>query len=378
MELRLADEARELAAQGARPMLAISPFAGSDEWFKTLVAEGIDLVDFCPPPFFEEWPRRRWNHLRARCSSSRTLRSLKPDLVHVAFAWTTTGGSRLWLAAQCGIPSVISVHNSFPPAALTPWHDRLAAQAFKSVRGIYGVSDSALHRFEAIYGRYFPSGVTLRTLHNFVDTDLFVPSQQMREETRAQLQVPADAPLIGSVGRIDKQKDPLGVARVFARVLRELPKAHLVYVGRGPLEGELKREVSRLGIACQVHFAGFRTDVHRYYPALDVHLLLSKQEGFGISSVEAMSCGIPVVASDVPGTRDILQGREAGVLVPHGDEEAAASAVVRLLTQSAESAARAAAGRHSAITEFSKVRWRAAIQAFYGEIVGPVSAAPGR
>jgi hypothetical protein len=95
MELRLADESRLLSQIGYEPALAISPFAGSAAWLATLEAEGLRLAQFDPPPFFEEWPWRRANLLRARLLDSRRLARLAPSLVHVAYAWTLTGGSRL-------------------------------------------------------------------------------------------------------------------------------------------------------------------------------------------------------------------------------------------------------------------------------------------
>jgi hypothetical protein len=370
MELRLADEARELATHGVHPVLAVSRFPGCGAWRSQLCAEGLEFADFEPPPFYEEWRLRHVRHLLARAFFIPRLRRLAPDLVHVAYAWTQTGGSHLWLAGATGLPTVISVHNVFPAAAFTPWHERLAQQAFRSVRGIYGVSESALRAFEAIYGRFFPSHVVLRTIHNFVDTARFVPSADARMQTRDSLGIPRDVPLIGSIARIDQQKDPLAVARVFARIQQQLPDAHLLYVGRGPLEGQLAAEVRRLGISERVRFAGFSRDVSRIYPALDVHLLLSLREGFGISSAEAMSCGVPVVATDVPGTRDVLHGREGGVLVQLADEEAACRAVLDLLRSPQECRARGESGRATAIAEFSKPRWQSAIRHFYDNMLG--------
>jgi glycosyltransferase involved in cell wall biosynthesis len=108
----------------------------------------------------------------------------------------------------------------------------------------------------------------LRTIHNFVDVHRFVPSPTAREVRKA-LDIPVDAPVIGSIGRLDIQKEPIAVARIFRRVLALLPDSHLVFVGQGPLERSTRDEVERLGCADRVRFTGFRHDVESLYPALD-------------------------------------------------------------------------------------------------------------
>lgn len=369
MELRLADEARLLAGIGHEATLAISPFDGIDPWLASLADEGFQLASFNPPSFFEEWKWRRTNYWRARLLSQRRLARLAPSLVHVAYAWTLTGGSRLWLSHRCGIPSVISVHNFFPVPRLSPWHHRLMVEAFSSVRGIYGVSDSALRRFCECYEEYLSPTTVLRTIHNFVDVHRFYPSSDRRIGGRRSLDIPIDAPVVGSIGRLDTQKEPLAAARIFQRVLMEMPNAYFVFVGQGPLADATQREVQRMGFVERVRFIGFRRDVELLYPVLDAHILLSRLEGFGISTAEAMACGVPVVATDVPGTRDVLADTGAGVLVPYGAEDNAVHALTELLSDHQRRTAMGEAGRRAAIARFSRERWAGEIGAFYQEVM---------
>lgn len=367
MELRLADEARHLRSHGLEAPLAPSPFPGRDAWLQRLRAEGLQSAEFAPPPFFEEWRHRHLNWLWARLRHVGALKRLAPDLVHVAFAWTHTGGSRLWLAHRAGIPSVISVHNTFPLEPLSPWAARLAREAFRSVRGIYGVSHSALAAFQANYGEFIVPGTVQTVVHNFVDTQRFVPSTDDRKALRARLGLAEHALLIGSVARIDEQKEPLTVLRCFHATVNALPNAHLLYVGSGPLEAALQREVSQLGLAGRVHHLPFTPAPERIYPALDLHLLLSRQEGFGISTVEAMACGVPVMCSDVPGSRDVLNTAGTGQLVPFDDIAATAEAIVALLSDPARCAAEGAAGRQAAQASFSREVWQDRLDAFYAQ-----------
>jgi glycosyltransferase involved in cell wall biosynthesis len=365
MELRLADEARHLRSRGLEATLAPSPFPGRDHWLQRLRAEGLQSAEFAPPPFFEEWHHRHLNWLWARLRHVGALKRLAPDLVHVAFAWTHTGGSRLWLAHRAGIPSVISVHNTFPLEPLSPWAARLAREAFRSVRGIYGVSHSALAAFQANYGEFIAPGTVQTVVHNFVDTQRFLPSPDARKALRAELGLAEQALLIGSVARVDEQKEPLTVLRCFHACAQALPQAHLLYVGSGPLEEALHNEIARLGLEGRVHRMPFTATPERIYPALDLHLLLSRQEGFGISTVEAMSCGVPVMCSDVPGSRDVLQTAGTGQLVPFNDIETSAKAIIALLSTPARGADEGAAGRRAAQACFSREAWQSRLDAFY-------------
>ena len=371
LELRLADEARLLLKRGYQPQLAISPFPGSVNWFDSLRTEGLELASFDPPPFFEQWRWRRLNLLRARLLHRQRLRALAPDLVHVAYAWTETGGSRLWLSDNCGVPSVVSVHNAFPRTDISPWGIRLMRQAFRSVRGIYGVSDSALHQFLDVYGSFLRTSTITATIHNFVDVERFHPSAETRKKTRMLLGIAPDALVVGSIGRIDAQKEPLTVARCFAASTRDMQNAVLVYVGDGPLTDELTTEVSRLGIEEKVRRVDFRSDPESYFPALDIHVLLSQQEGFGITTAEAMACGVPVLATDVPGTRDVLADTGAGWLVPYLDEAAVTHALRRALNDPAQRLAMGQRGVSEARRRFAKPIWERNVMSFYERVFDP-------
>lgn len=362
MELRIADEARLLRALGHQVSAAISPFPGSCAFTSILATEGSRICSFNPSPFFEQWHWRRWNRVRALAELPR-LRRLGVNLAHVFYAWTQTGGSRLWLCHKAGIPCVISVHNSFPPHTLTPWHSRLMAEAFRSVRAIYGVSQSALDHFMAIYGAFVNEKTFLEVVHNFVDVETFAPNEHTRRSIRIRLGIPSEAPLLGSIGRLDKQKDPLSVLEVFRMVRSELPSAHLLIVGNGPLHADVNEAIARYGLSAVVRLLAFRRDIQDYFSALDVHLLLSRQEGFGITSVEALASGVPVVATDVPGTKDVLGGCSAARLVPYGDWIGVAKTCLEVLAEGRNE--RVQQARQFAVERYSKERWERKLTRFY-------------
>ncbi len=371
----MADEARFLAARGLAPQIAVNPFPGREGWFAQLRAEGLLAEDFDPPRFFEDWRWRRCNWLRARVTAVPWVRRRRPRLAHVFWAWTETGGSRLWLAHRAGVPAVVSVHNAFPPHRFSDWHRALLREAFRTVRGVYAVSASAMRHYEAIFGEFFPAGLVRAVVHNFVDMERFRCGPEARALARARLGVADDAFLVGTVGRLDVQKQPLAVLEVFARLQGAVPSARLAFVGAGPLEAPVRARAEELGLGDRVIFTGFRKDVEALLPGLDVHVLLSRNEGFGIATAEAMACGVPVVGTDVPGTADVIAGSGAGLLLPRGDAEGTAAALAALAADPVRRARLGEAGRVWVAQRFARPVWEAGLERFYGQVLGePVRA----
>jgi sugar transferase (PEP-CTERM/EpsH1 system associated) len=172
----------------------------------------------------------------------------------------------------------------------------------------------------------------LLTIFNGVDLDRFQPSEEAlahRHEVGC-----ADAKaVIGCVGRLSEEKGHRYLIEAFQGISRAWAGVHLVIVGDGPLRKDLERYASGLACADRVHFTGRRQDVHEIYPMFDVFVLPSLSEGLPNAVLEAMACGRPVVATDVGGTREILDTRTA-LMVPPGSAARLADAIVRLLEDS--------------------------------------------
>ena len=149
---------------------------------------------------------------------------------------------------------------------------------------------------------------------------------------RAQLGLPAGVPLVGTVTRFYPQKDPSTLVAAMARVLDTVPAARLVVVGDGPLRPEVEALVARLGIASQVTLLGWCDRVAQVLPAFDVFVSTGRWEGLPRAVVEAAAAGVPVVATDVGGTREVVVDGETGLLVPPADPDRLARALTRLLT----------------------------------------------
>jgi glycosyltransferase involved in cell wall biosynthesis len=168
----------------------------------------------------------------------------------------------------------------------------------------------------------------VRVISNGIDLSRFADPPD-RASARAALALPADAEVVGSVGRLDRQKGLDLLVEAFAQLARERPKALLVLAGVGPEEESLRRQAATLNVAERVRFLGFQEGVPRVLAALDVFCMPSRWEGFGLSLVEALAAGVPTVASDVDSLPDV-QG-SAGVLVPPGHPPSLAQALEDLL-----------------------------------------------
>ena len=138
-------------------------------------------------------------------------------------------------------------------------------------------------------------------------------------------------PVLLSVGRYVPAKAQGDLVAAMNRMVREHPNAQLFIVGWGPLEDELQRAVNKRGLSTNVTLTGRvpPADIHEYYAIADVFVTSSTREGLGIAGLEAMAAGLPVVATDVPGLREIVAEGTTGLLVPPSAPDRLANAMLR-------------------------------------------------
>ncbi|MEX1026540.1 MAG: glycosyltransferase [Candidatus Paceibacterota bacterium] len=156
-------------------------------------------------------------------------------------------------------------------------------------------------------------------------------TRRQNDAERKRLGIPPDAFVVGSVGRLDNaHKRFTDVIDAFERVARLSPRAWLLIVGDGPDRALLERHARQRGVADRTVFAGYVEQVDPLYGAMDVFVLASAHEGFGLVIAEAMMHALPVVATNVGGVPSLIRGGETGVLVGVGDSHAIASAIGEL------------------------------------------------
>ena len=165
--------------------------------------------------------------------------------------------------------------------------------------------------------------------------------------------------VIGLVGRLVREK---GYREVFeaARAVRAA-HPHVRFVIAGPADLDkadaiTQAELDQAAKAAGVDFLGMRADVERLYPAFDVYVLASHREGFPRSAMEAAAMGLPIVATDIRGCRQVIDHDVTGLLVPVRDAAGLAHAIGALVTDPQRSARMAAASRAKAVAEFDDRR----------------------
>lgn len=190
-----------------------------------------------------------------------------------------------------------------------------------------------------------PNGIRLERFH--------AADASGRAALAAELGWPADSRIIGTVGRLQPVKNQQALLRAFARVRATMPQAVLAMVGDGSLRASLERLASELALGDAVRFLGDRGDVPRLLAGMDVFTLPSLSEGYSIALLEASAAALPIVATDVGGNREIVHDGRNGRLVPAGDVDALADALLALLAAPAEAARMGQAGRDWVLAEGS-------------------------
>lgn len=165
---------------------------------------------------------------------------------------------------------------------------------------------------------------------NGVDTDRFRPDPAARERLRSQLGVGSRFVWL-AVGRLEPVKDFPSLLQAFAHLRRDGHDPVLWLVGDGPEAPRLRAEARELRVEGAVRFWGVRRDVPALMSAADALALPSRSEGQPLVLLEAAACGLPVVATDVGGVREVVEDGRTGFLVPPGDPEALAGAMARLM-----------------------------------------------
>jgi len=162
-----------------------------------------------------------------------------------------------------------------------------------------------------------------KLIYNGIELDKF--QQPIDEqEVRTELGLDANCKLVGMIGRLDEQKNPLDFIRAAAIVLNSYPKVQFMIFGDGPLQTKCEQLINELKIKDKFFLLGFRNDVARILPILTITALSSLWEGLPLVFLESMSAGKPIVANNVDGARDIIINEETGFLVtPHKPEEMA-------------------------------------------------------
>ena len=212
---------------------------------------------------------------------------------------------------------------------------------------------------------------------NAVDLSKFQPDATARLSIRKELGLALSDLVVGIVGQITARKGQKELLESFALVVKQLPKTKLLIVGAPLFNNDeeylqrLKQTAEELRLVDQVQFLGAREDIPAITNALDLLVVNSRVEPFGLVVVEGMACGTPVVATAVDGIPEILTHGEDGLLVPPDDKQTLASAIVNLLNQPDLRSGMAARGLENVRSRFTVERYMHEMRSVYSQTQRP-------
>ena len=169
----------------------------------------------------------------------------------------------------------------------------------------------------------------IKNIYSGIDLSLF--TNKRNDEFRKELNLENDHLLLGSVGRLSNQKDPITMIEAFGIISKPFPNAHLALVGDGELKGKILEKIDQLKLNDRIHLTGNKNNPWSVYHSMDLFIMSSIYEGLGRSITEALSCGVPVVCTDVEGVPEIVRDNITGILVRPKDSNKLADAIIRTL-----------------------------------------------
>jgi glycosyltransferase involved in cell wall biosynthesis len=198
------------------------------------------------------------------------------------------------------------------------------------------------HAFVAVSGdlsRYLSSTLGIaekrvRTIPNGIDSNVFKCDARARESVRAELSISATQPLLLACGELTQVKGHQFLLHAMRQVVATCPDAVVAIAGHGPLREDLEALAQSIGVSPYVRFLGFRDDVPALLNAADVFVMPSLSEGLPLALLEAMSVGVPVVATAVGGVPELIQAGETGWLVPPHDADELARMLIEVIRSS--------------------------------------------
>jgi glycosyltransferase involved in cell wall biosynthesis len=271
------------------------------------------------------------------------LSKLRPDVVH------THQIGALWYLGQAArqerVPVVHTEHSDHVAHARGWWNklkNRLRWRASGRLAQRFCCVSEDIARSVARWGTV-PRG-RIEVVLNGIDTELYA-DRSAGGAVRSELAIPAEARVVGTIGRLVEVKRQDLLLRAFAGLPREGAELRLLIVGDGPERPHLEALASELGIRERSIFAGYQSRPERYLQAMDIFALTSRHEGLPLALLEAWAAGVPIVSSAVGGVPKVVEHGRAGLLFASGDEAALIRSLRQLLGDASLATRLAEAGR---------------------------------
>jgi glycosyltransferase involved in cell wall biosynthesis len=284
---------------------------------------------------------------------SAELRAGRYDIVHTHGA--KCGFLGRLAARHAGVPAVVHTLHGFPFHEFHSPVTRTALLAIERRLGRitdYFLTDGTFVASEAVRLKIAPPD-RIRALVSPIESVLPVTPERRRAARRL-LELPEAARVVGTVARLAEQKAPLDMVEAFALLGRS--DVYMVWIGGGELRSKTERRIREKGLEHRFLLLGERDDVPSLLPGLDVFALSSRWEGLPCSALEAMTCGIPVVANAVNSVPEIVLAGKTGIVTRPKDPASLARGIAYMLDHPLDAARMAAAARAQVAEHFEPGR----------------------
>jgi len=290
----------------------------------------------------------------------RLARYVRESHCHVVYSNSLQNPYGVLAARLAGVPCIWHVHelvaNPVVRVALTQSATLLADRLIVVSRAVGAMFSERARQTK------------VRMVYNGVNTSYFSPESVPRALARAAFALDDSQPTVAVIARFCHRKGHYDLLCAMPELLRRWPDCLLLAPGHGPLQSELISTTRRLGIENNVRFLGFVPDIRQVMAAADVLVLPSYKEAFGRVLIEAMSMGIPVVATDEAGPQEVVSP-DVGLRVPFGNPRALASAIAILLEDRELAKQMGRCGRQKVLDLFSLDRAVEAVERILAELV---------
>ncbi len=269
--------------------------------------------------------------------------SVRPDIVHVH----SRRGADLFAGFACfaeGLPAVLTRRVDSPEPA--SW----ARFKYRPYRAIVAISRAVEAQ---LTGRAGLDKTRIRRIPSAVNPHEFLPDRTARARLLAEFTLPEDAFVAAVSAQLIKRKGHDVLLACLPELVQRHPEFRVVCFGDGPRQRRLRRRIDALGLGGHVQLAGFRRDLPSLLPGVDVLVHPARREGLGVALLEAMSSGVPVVASAVGGIVDVVESEVEGLLVPPDNAADLGAALERVIGDARLRKRMGIAGRARVQREFS-------------------------
>jgi len=348
----LLDLARALQPQPGE--LAVCTLEPDNPMADALRAAGAEVIE----------PRDKLKFTAAVGRVRELIRSTRPALVHTHLLPATQVG--LAAAVLESVPAVTTVHFTLDCVRANFLLRRMNRFSYRFYQRIIAISEAVRY---SILHNCNVSAERVVVVHNGVDFDRTAIAPGLREATRRELGL-GDHVLIGSIGRLDPAKGYSLLIDAAARLAGTFGNIRLLLVGDGPERALLERRAAKLGIADIVIFAGTQPDPAPYLAALDVFVLPSVSEGLGLSIIEAMAAGLPVIGSSAGGIPEVVSDGETGLVFRSGSASELASCIEWMIRNPDLRSRLAAAASEQVRSRFDIYGHAARLYAEYAAVIG--------